>query len=784
MNIPTNQRDVGKSRPEERAKPQKDSEPIRKEAGSTELQAAELSRLTGENEAVQCAGVRTKGPADSQASEAHALLQMSGPGRPMPAETRESMESSFGADFSSVRVSEGPEASAMGAQAFTQGERIHFEPGRYQPTSTAGKSLLGHELAHVVQQREGRVQATGQANGVAINNDPSLEAEADQQGSAAAAGQVITGSQSAPASATKGAPVQRAVKTWDKEQEKWVSASGAGDDKMFSNVDDMSPGAQKKLETGLLQGDLSVSGIANTDESTIASIDPFGPIPRTVLEKSCEATWSEAKHVLAAGKLPAEIEAQQGAATTSEQSASLKSMMKKIWEYRQWHHDEILKRTQKRVNAETKNERGLKKWKAAGSTTLTSDIDVNLKGEETELAVGIFNEEFKKDGWVFEAGVVYDVNVYALDFMHGMGETRESDGHLVASEEGSRTGRKGGGIENADQAAVDQAKQEEWALVKMRIYMSEDEWAAYKLSVDPDNDDAAVWAKVEAKYEDYRWTLLDAMEEEVGGEIDVADDVSKTGYQQIQDQAKAEADTDGEAEDIAIAASNRVYEEKLGRVSELRGLLKGALSQYEATVKANKPGSENLIAQQKLAIDKMLVELREVISECALYSNEAYITSGGVNHAVVGLQVGKKVELTKADSMNAGHENYADTLKESGRHGGSLGEAAFKSGKYMWRLADAARNIGLEAVAGVMPLYRLGFECANTIKSMDDSADKKGLSAAKAQSELGLAPAATAADLKAKVIATGNAVTVAYKKTVSSQGKASELSSPAIKAKH
>ncbi|HSK00988.1 MAG TPA: DUF4157 domain-containing protein, partial [Kofleriaceae bacterium] len=73
-------------------------------------------------------------------------------GRPLPDDLRTSMERAFGADFSSVRVHEGPHAAAIGAEAFAQGEAIHFAPGRFDPVSAEGRELIGHELAHVVQQ--------------------------------------------------------------------------------------------------------------------------------------------------------------------------------------------------------------------------------------------------------------------------------------------------------------------------------------------------------------------------------------------------------------------------------------------------------------------------------------------------------------------------------------------------------------------------------------------------------------------------------------------------------
>ena len=64
------------------------------------------------------------------------------------------MEASFGTDFSSVRVQEGSQASQLGARAYAQGTDLHFAPGQYQPNTQSGQALIGHELAHVVQQSE------------------------------------------------------------------------------------------------------------------------------------------------------------------------------------------------------------------------------------------------------------------------------------------------------------------------------------------------------------------------------------------------------------------------------------------------------------------------------------------------------------------------------------------------------------------------------------------------------------------------------------------------------
>jgi hypothetical protein len=113
-------------------------------------------------------------------------LQMKADPNKMPEKVQSKMESAFSADFSDVRVHEGNKASDVGALAYAQGSEIQFAPGQYDPSSKSGQELLGHELTHVVQQRQGEVKPTTQVNGVAVNDDPGLENEADQMGKMAA----------------------------------------------------------------------------------------------------------------------------------------------------------------------------------------------------------------------------------------------------------------------------------------------------------------------------------------------------------------------------------------------------------------------------------------------------------------------------------------------------------------------------------------------------------------------------------------------------------------------
>ena len=79
-----------------------------------------------------------------------------GGGQSMPGALQSQMEGAFGQSFSNVRLHTDPSAAEMsgsiGAKAFTYGNDIYFNQGRFQPDSSEGRHLIAHELAHTVQQ--------------------------------------------------------------------------------------------------------------------------------------------------------------------------------------------------------------------------------------------------------------------------------------------------------------------------------------------------------------------------------------------------------------------------------------------------------------------------------------------------------------------------------------------------------------------------------------------------------------------------------------------------------
>ncbi len=84
-------------------------------------------------------------------------------GQPLPNSERQFFEPRLQRDLSAVRVHSGPEANALArnvqARAFTLGDRIVLGSGAHIDGTHVGRSLLAHELTHVVQQ-SGALQRT------------------------------------------------------------------------------------------------------------------------------------------------------------------------------------------------------------------------------------------------------------------------------------------------------------------------------------------------------------------------------------------------------------------------------------------------------------------------------------------------------------------------------------------------------------------------------------------------------------------------------------------------
>ncbi len=131
----------------------------------------QVSRKCAACEEEEARTLRAKSAEGSKvaAGEAPSIVHdvLPSPGEPLDAATRAYFEPRFQRDFGGVSVHTGEKAAesarAINALAYTVGSDVFFAAGRYAPSSNAGRELIAHELAHVLQQSNGalRERASG-----------------------------------------------------------------------------------------------------------------------------------------------------------------------------------------------------------------------------------------------------------------------------------------------------------------------------------------------------------------------------------------------------------------------------------------------------------------------------------------------------------------------------------------------------------------------------------------------------------------------------------------------
>lgn len=144
----------GESEQEESVQMMEEEEPVQAKEDEEPIQAKE------DEEPVQTKAVATPRPKSANSIESK-LKTTKGGGQKLNGKAKNEMESGFGADFSNVNIHTDGKAAEMsdqiGAQAFTHGNDVYFNQGKFDPSSTEGKHLLAHELTHTIQQ-SGMVQ--------------------------------------------------------------------------------------------------------------------------------------------------------------------------------------------------------------------------------------------------------------------------------------------------------------------------------------------------------------------------------------------------------------------------------------------------------------------------------------------------------------------------------------------------------------------------------------------------------------------------------------------------
>ena len=158
----------------------------------------------GEVELESCRICRSTDAAPSEASELATSHRRDGKPQSLALDSglRSELEPLFKFDFRNVRIHNDNRGDAVakkyGARAVTHGPDIYFAAGQYNPNARTGRYLIGHELAHVVQQNP--------AVGSPSSRNPIERASAAEQEAHAAGMAVAVGRPAAIANVTPVAP--------------------------------------------------------------------------------------------------------------------------------------------------------------------------------------------------------------------------------------------------------------------------------------------------------------------------------------------------------------------------------------------------------------------------------------------------------------------------------------------------------------------------------------------------------------------------------------------------
>ncbi len=441
----------------------------------------------------------------------------------------------------------------------------------------------------------------------------------------------------------------------------------------------------------------------------VADPSPSGPL-MTLLKGAFEADWFRAKSCLVFDKWP------QHSVPGFNHQSSLK-LMGALTSLRGEVHKLVMPKAQARVNAElAKRAAGLKGNKkladqltfqrgkqakdqveykgSVGADTVTSDVDVSTGGANSEIAVRAYNEVFRETlGTDFDPGTVFDLNVYAMDFIHGKVDAPDKKSYTVNDEN----------PEAPDAADADQRDREQdiWALVHVARFMPDDgEWAAYVQQTVGGIPNAKKKAEQTARLAAAR-SRAKGFESRLVGMMVHLSETLDFGVKQLETSGWSKEENREYLQGaLRMRAANKIYEDKLLQVKELRLEI--------ASLRQSIAKKENGADPQRLK--QLVSRLAGELSMAQLYANEVYGTGGGTVHAVMGMQVKKKLSEERGFAVEAKippqqwyqtfTDNLGDVLKDfehygkaHGGHGADHWYAAFKMGKYADRMVDALPHL-------------------------------------------------------------------------------------------
>ena len=686
----------------------------------------------------------------------------------IPNPLKSGVEQLSGLSMDSVKVHYNSEKPAqLNAHAYAQGNQIHVAPGQ--------ERHLPHEAWHVVQQAQGRVKPTKQLRGkFSINDNQQLEKEADTMGSKAIS---LKKEESLPLFnkfVLNNTSVQREVDTSSSPS---LPEYAPDETPSWKKIDEDTTTKRNfiQLYDGTLPGLATAVSQIYIQEGLLND-----NVLLDILKEPLESNWFKAKEVLTTDSWPGVPE---DSIPHHEHSIGLMqtmvNMRGRVWQKfaNQVVNEKIKPALLKKkaanekladLNIEGENF-GLKD--SVGSESVTSDIDLSAKGENTELGVAIINEEFRKV-YGQEPGAFFDINVYSSDWMFGGDQVdSEVEGeYRVKPKEEKNLSEKGAKIKN-DQNEV-------WSMVKIRRNMEPSDWVTYKnalLSDLPEKENVEMQRKfmdVELEYNTFKLTV----EQEVANaKLAANEEMNKANEQRKEKQKKSAFEENGKDHHgdaaLEMQVSNRQYEKIIEQVK----ILRLEIAKLEA---AGTQGDE---------VETLILNMHNQISRGLTYANEVYATQGAVLHTVYGNQGAKKklaelkkdgkknlagqditsvkYQLSKEMYLQAMNENVGDTLHSLHHFENDPQYAVYRAGKYIDRLCDAAVElIGKPEALKISVFGRLLEIGANSVKEKSGPAGQDPMATHDKSSFFFKYTKSELSTVKAMAMALGSQATNIFKK--------------------
>jgi hypothetical protein len=675
--------------------------------------------------------------ADTYSKENHQAVQRKENKTGLPESLKTGMENLSGLSLDDVKVHRNSDKPAkLEAHAYAQGSDIYLGAGQ--------EKHLPHELGHVVQQKEGRVKPTKQLKGkVAVNDDFGLEKEATQMG-AKAMYTTNVGEVNLKTRPTSRENIQLNAVVNEDSGPSMIRTHGMGEELPFAESDPLSEDQKEAFikdqenrisfkdafnPQGTLQGLAnalfqSPQGVATLSDEFLVDLikNPF------------ESNWFKAKKCLTTD-FWSDV---TGARPTHEVSIGLMQalvdMRGRVW-------DRFVKQVQPSIHAVITEGRSLPGLKAlenpdkiddnfrladaVGSESVTSDIDLSAKGENTEIGVSMMNTAFNL-AYGTEPGAFFDINVYSSDWMFKPKQKSEKgDKNIVMTPTSEAIDTTKKELSSDNQKKKD-GRNEVWSMVKIRRNMTEYDWDTYKEHVLIGIDDSraekektlAKFSEVDAEYAMF-YNTVKRETIKLKEALDFEERQQKSAFKDASGK-----DHMGE-EALEMQASNIAYEKIILKVKKLRLQIK----ELQKEMKNSRP-----------VIEELLLQVHDGVARGLTYANEVYATEGAVLNTVLGDQgAAKKLKEKQAENpsiesysyqlsqeqyLQAVNENVGDTLHALHQNEEDPQYAVYRAGKYIARLCSAAKKLITPEVAGSIK----GFNSLSEIgsKSIEEKASDAG----------------------------------------------------------